>query len=339
MLNPLPVPAALLDFINRGAKFIVAGHKEPDGDCVGSQLALASALRRLGKEAIPCSAGPFKRSEVMPYEDCFIAQPGEEEREGAGVILMDCSTKDRTGGLEPALEGLPLAVIDHHAATRYAPADPSAGPAPGLSGGDPLLYIDPEAPSVTFMTLGIIEALGLEPSPEEAELLLFGLCTDTGFFRHVDNRGAETFARASRLIAAGASPKRVFAAINGGKSLDSRIFTGLVLSRAQPYFEGRLILSAETYEDLRRFGPEGRDSDNLYQLLQSVKGVEAIAIIRQESPEACTVGLRSRDAVDVAALALQFGGGGHKNAAGLSMDGTIDIVRPRILEAFNKIFA
>jgi phosphoesterase RecJ-like protein len=349
MINPLPVPSALLDFINRGSKFLVAGHQEPDGDCVGSQLALSSVLRRLGKEAIPCSAGPFKRIEVTPYKDYFISQPGGKEREGAGVILMDCSGKDRTGDLEPALEGLPLAIIDHHATSLYAPpADPRAGPmlspesgAPGpgpSGGGNPVVYIDAGAPSVTFMTLGIIEALGVKPSPEEAELLLFGLCTDTGFFRHVDDRGAETFARASRLIAAGASPKRVFQAINGGKSLDSRIFIGLVLSRAQSYFEGRLILSVETYEDLQRFGPEGRDSDSLYQLLQSVKGVEAIVIIRQETPAKCTVGLRSRDAVDVAAIALQFGGGGHKNAAGLSLDGTIDIIRPRILAAFEKIF-
>jgi phosphoesterase RecJ-like protein len=350
MMNPLPVPSALLDFINRGAKFLVAGHQEPDGDCVGSQLALASVLRRLGKEAIPCSAGPFKRIEVTPYKDYFISRPGGKEREGAGVILMDCSGKDRTGDLEPALEGLPLAIIDHHATSPYVPAGPPASPEPGeprpgespeprpSGGGSPVVYIDTGAPSVTFMTLGIIEALGLKPSPEEAELLLFGLCTDTGFFRHVDDRGAETFVRASRLIAAGASPKRVFQAINGGKSLDSRIFMGLVLSRVRSYFDGRLLLSVETYEDLQRFGSEGRDSDSLYQLLQSVKGVEAIGIIRQETPGNCTVGLRSRDAVDVAAIAQQFGGGGHKNAAGLSIDGTIDIIGPRILAAFEKIF-
>jgi phosphoesterase RecJ-like protein len=336
MLNPLTVPPVLLDFINRETKFLVAGHKEPDGDCVGSQIVLVSVLRRLGKEAVPCSAGPFKRIEILPYRDRFVSRPGEEERAGAAVILVDCSAPDRTGDLEPALKGLPLAVIDHHAVGQYALTE---GAEPRPAGGDnPVVYVDTGAPSVTFMILGIIEALGLTPTPEEAELLLFGLCTDTGFFRHVDSQGAETFVRASRLIAAGASPKRVFQAIQGGKSLDSRIFMGLVLSRARSYFEGRLIISEETYEDIKRFGQEARDSDSLYQLLQSVKGVEAIVIIRQESPDTCTVGLRSRDAVDVAAVALRFGGGGHRNAAGLTLPGTIDLIRPLLLDAFEKTF-
>jgi phosphoesterase RecJ-like protein len=326
-VEPVPVPQKLLDFIRQGNTFLVAGHKEPDGDCVGSQLALASALGRLGKKAIPCSAGPFKRTEIMSYAPRFTEKPAEADREGARVIIVDCSSGDRTGDLEPFLNGLPTAVIDHHAT--------GADSAP-LSGD--VRFLDTAAPSVTFMILALIEALGLVPNKEEAHLLLFGLCTDTGFFRHVDSRGAETFSRASRLIAAGANPKTVFQAIHGGKNLDSRVLMGLVLARAQAYFDGRLLLSSEEYEETQRFGKEGRDSDSLYQLLQAVEGGEAIAIIRQETPERCTVGLRSRDAVDVAAIAAQFGGGGHKNAAGLSTNGTIEELKPKILEAFGKIF-
>ncbi|MDR2537429.1 MAG: bifunctional oligoribonuclease/PAP phosphatase NrnA, partial [Treponema sp.] len=77
------VPGELLDFIKSSDKFLVVGHKEPDGDCVGSQLALCSVLRRLGKQAIPCSAGPFKRSELKPYAECFTSVVGEAERKGA----------------------------------------------------------------------------------------------------------------------------------------------------------------------------------------------------------------------------------------------------------------
>lgn len=328
MSNPIPVPQELLRFIREGEKFLVAGHKEPDGDCVGSQLALSTALQRLGKNAIPCSAGPFKRPEIKGYQDRFISAPNAQEREGARVIVMDCAAKDRTGDLAAALEGLPTAIIDHHATGQYA----------GQSTEAPL-FIDPDAPSVTFMTLELIEALGLKPSPEEAELLLFGLCTDTGFFRHVDARGAETFVGASRMIRAGANPKEVFQAIYGGKSLDSRILMGIELARAQAYFGGKLILTSEAYEETQQFGLEGRDSDSLYQLLQSVAGVEAVVIIRQETPENCTVGLRSRDTVDVAQIAASFGGGGHKHAAGLSIPGTIAAISPKILEAFEKAFA
>ncbi|GHV80288.1 phosphoesterase [Spirochaetia bacterium] len=322
MIQEIAVPPSLLEFIRGGSKFLLAGHKEPDGDCVGSQLALASVLQRMGKTAVPCSVGPFKRTEIKSYAPLFIPQPGDAERNGARLIILDCSCRERTGDLAPFVEGLPTAVIDHHATS-----DRSV----------PLLYLNPEAPSTTFLVLDLIEALGLSPTAEEAELLFFGLATDTGFFRHVDQEGAETFRCASRLISAGASPKKVFQAINGGKSLDSRILMGKVLSAARSFFGGKLLLSTESLEDTKRFGLEGRDSDNLYQLLQSVAGMEAIVIIRQESPENCTVGFRSRDAVDVGAIAAGFGGGGHKNAAGLSIAGTIAEIEPKILEAFRNV--
>jgi phosphoesterase RecJ-like protein len=178
----------------------------------------------------------------------------------------------------------------------------------------------------------------MEPTREEAELLFFGLCTDTCYFRHVDSAGAETFEDAAALIRCGANPKAAYAAIHGGKSLDSRRLIGLILNRAESLYDGRLILSSEEYEETCRFGPEGRDSDSLYQLLQSVAGVEAIVIIRQETPENCTVGFRSRDRVNVAAIARSFGGGGHKNAAGLSIKGTIADLKPLIIKAFEKAF-
>ncbi|MDR2103180.1 MAG: bifunctional oligoribonuclease/PAP phosphatase NrnA [Treponema sp.] len=324
---PVPVPRELLDFIREGGKFLVAGHKEPDGDCIGSQLALCSALRRLGKEAVPCSAGPFKRAEIASYEDLFTAVPGEKDREGARVILMDCSNSSRAGDLAEFFKGLPLAVVDHHAAGQD-PAEAERA----------VVYLDGQAPSVTFMTLDIIEALELRPTREEAELLFFGLCTDTGFFRHVDSQGAAVFEYAARLIRAGANPKAAFHAINGGKTLASRKLLGIQLLRAESYFGGKFILTSEKYEETQQFGLEGRDSDSLYQLLQAISGVEAVAIIRQETPEKCTLGFRSRDKVDVAQAALKFGGGGHKNAAGANLNGTIEEIQPQVLAVFSEIF-
>jgi phosphoesterase RecJ-like protein len=321
------VPAELLRFIGEGQFFVVAGHKDPDGDCVGSQLVMASVLNRIGKQALACSAGPFKRTEVKAFEGRFSPFPAGVPRQDIRVIVMDCSSLDRVGDLP--LEGLSLAAVDHHAL-----GNPSTG-------GNPFgqeLYLDAKAPSVTCMVLNIMGALGLSPGVEEAELLLFGLCTDTGFFRHIDETRPETFDAVSTLVRAGASPKRVFAMINGGKSLDSRILTGLILSRARPFFGGRLLLSFETYEDFTRYGGESRDSDAIYQLLMSVEGVEAAVLIRQEKPESCTVGFRSKDRIDVASIASGFGGGGHKNAAGAGIDGTIAGVEQKLLDAFAPEF-
>ncbi|MCX7655186.1 MAG: bifunctional oligoribonuclease/PAP phosphatase NrnA [Treponemataceae bacterium] len=322
-MKTYPHLSSLVSFIQEGNTFVVAGHKEPDGDCVGSQLALASVLRRLGKRTILCNEGPFKRPEVLPYENYFSPTLPLSDAESLRVIIVDCSSLERTGTLMERLKPYPLAVVDHHAT--------------GKSEGT-VVFLDPTAPSVTFLVLHIIEALGLKPTKEEADLLLFGLCTDTGFFRHLDVGSEETFLAVARLVQAGASPKKIFQWINGGKSLDSRFLLGRLLLRTQSYYGGKLLVSYETLEDSLEFGLEGRDSDMLYQLLQSVKGVEAIAVLRQETAETCTVGLRSRDEIDVSLVAARFGGGGHRQAAGFLAKGTIPDLKETVVEVFGEFF-
>jgi bifunctional oligoribonuclease and PAP phosphatase NrnA len=169
-------------------------------------------------------------------------------------------------------------------------------------------------------------------------MLLFGLCTDTGYFRHLDARSSETFVFTSRLVAAGANPKQTFTVMNGGKTFGSRILISRILSRMKTYYNGRLIISFETLDDTVEFGLEGRDSDSLYQLIQSIAGVEAIVIVRQETGTNCTVGFRSLDRVDVSVIAASFGGGGHRQASGLSIAGTIDSLIPRFAAAFADQF-
>jgi len=318
------IPQALLDFIERHDEFVIASHREPDGDCVGSSLAMESFLRRRGKKTVLLSAGPFKRPEVKKYESRFSTSV-EPKNLGpsAACLILDCSGKDRLGDAEPFVADLPFAIIDHHATN---------------SAQDSLFLIDGSAPSTTVLVQAIIETLSGPPTKEEAEYLLFGLCTDTGFFRHLDERSAPAFESTARLVTAGANPKRTFAAMNGGKSFGSRILISRLLSRLTPYYGGTLMVSWETIEDTAEFGMEGRDSDSLYQLIQSISGVEAIVIVRQETEENCTVGFRSLDRVDVSVVASSFGGGGHKQASGLSLNGKIAELIPRFVAAFAPQF-
>lgn len=318
------VPRELLDFIDHYGTFYVIGHKEPDGDCVGSQLALASFLRRMGKEVTACSAGPFTRTEIMHFEHRFSpVVPAERASERAAAFILDCSSLGRIGDVAETLPPVPLAFIDHHAM--------------GEAAGE-VVYVDDKAPAVTLLVLALIEALGQVPNKEEAELLLFGLSTDTGFFRHLDENSAETLRAASRLVDAGASPKRSFNMMTGGKSLISRKLMGEILLRTEPYYDGGLLVSFLTLEDQQRYGLASRDSDMVYQLLFSVSGCEAAMIIRQESETDCTVGLRARDRVDVGSIAAMFGGGGHRLAAGLSIRGHIEDVREKLIAAFEPAF-
>lgn len=318
------VPSELLDFIDRYGTFYVIGHQEPDGDCVGSQLALASFLRRQGKDVTVCSAGPFTRTEILPFEHRFTSiVPAELASERAAAFILDCSNLKRIGSVVETLPPVPVAFMDHHAS--------------GEAKGE-VVFIDDKAPAVTLMVLALIEAMGQKPTKEEAELLFFGLCTDTGFFRHLDDSSADTFSAASRLIAAGASPKRCFAQMNGGKTLMSRRLMGEILTRTEPYYDGRLLVSYVNLEDQQRFGLASRDSDMLYQLLLGVAGCDAAMIIRQESETDCTVGLRAHDRVDVGSIAAKFGGGGHRLAAGLSIRGRVEEVREKLIKAFEPFF-
>jgi phosphoesterase RecJ-like protein len=317
-------PASLLAFIREHDKFIVAGHEEPDADCIGSQLVVASMLERLGKKVLLRSSGPFRKTEVIPYEKLFSNSLSKADKEGAVAIVVDCSSPERTGRIGKALAGLSLAVIDHHAVGKK-------------EDGEECAYVEPYAPSTTVLILSIFEALALELTKDEARLLFLGLCTDTGFFRHVDTNGEAVFSVATKLAAAGASPKEAFNVINGGKTLSSRRLLGLVLGRAESFFDGKLLISWEEFDETEKYGVKNRDSDTLYQLLMSVGGVEAVAVIRQSLPEQCAIGLRSRDAVDVAKIAAVFGGGGHKNAAGVYIKGRIADLRPRVVSEFEKV--
>ncbi len=319
-----PVPSELLQFIDDHSTFIIIGHKEPDGDCVGSQLALGAWLRRRGKKMALCSAGPFTRTEIMPFEHRFLPSvPEVDGTERAAAIIVDCSSIKRIGSVADSLPKMPLAFIDHHAS--------------GEAQGD-VVFIDDRAPSVTTLILALIEAAGDKPTKEEAEFLFFGLSTDTGYWRHLDENSAETWQAASRLVAAGASPKKIYAMMHGGKLLLSRKLLGELLARVEPHFDGRLLVSYMGLEDQQRFGLASRDSDMLYQLLLTVSGCESAMIIRQESQTDCTVGLRSLERIDVGSIAARFGGGGHRLAAGLSIRGHVEEVRDMLLGAFEPWF-
>jgi len=287
---------------------------------------LASFLERQGKKTILLSSGPFTRTEISSWASRFAAHidPDTTIEGSCGIIVLDCSSLSRIGNIVDELPAnTPVAFIDHHASGE-------------ASGG--IRYVDIGAPAVTCLVQRIIEGSGNNPTIEEAEYLLFGLCTDTGFFRHLDERSALVFEETSRLVAAGASPKRAFTMMNGGKPFMSRKLLGELLIRSELLFDGRLIISTLNLEDQVKYGLVSRDSDMLYQLLLTVAGMEVAVVIRQESSSECTVGFRSRESIDVAAISATFGGGGHKLAAGLHLVGQIEDVKAKIINAFEHVF-
>ena len=304
--------------------FYIIGHKDPDGDAVFSCLGMADILKAKGLSYQLLSAGPFKRPEIrakakfFSNEMTFLAEP---ERKKAGVIILDCSENARLGEIEGDLTNIDTFIIDHHKT-----ADVTEN-----------CIIDPTSPATACLVQQIYEKL-VGPLPKEtAEKLFYGLATDTGYFRFLNTDSAEVFLQAARLVQAGANPRKTYDDITGGKPYATRKLLGLMLDRTERRYNNKLAVTYETMEDTKKWGQEGRDSDALYSMLLSVDGIEAVLFVRQDTEFTCTCGFRSRDKIDVSAIAAQFGGGGHKNAAGLSIDGKLPDVLEKICAEFKKV--
>lgn len=313
-------------FITSHDFFFIAGHKEPDGDCISSCLGIAAILDHFGKQYQLLSAGPFKRAEIKPFEEKFSNQmifQSQEERNHTGLIITDCSELHRLGEIDGDLKGFDTFIIDHHKTFEI----PEGA----------VLFSDSHSPACAVLVQQFYETL-VGPCPKElAEILFFGFCTDTGYFRFIDDSQAESFEAATRLVKYGANPKETYKTINSGRPYSTRKLLGIMLSRAERYLNGRLVITYETMSDTKQYGQEGRDSDSLYQLLLSSEGVEAVVFLRQETENTCTGGFRSQDKIDVSLVAAKFGGGGHKNASGMGCEGKIENLIPQIVKEFARL--
>jgi phosphoesterase RecJ-like protein len=314
----------VIAFIQDHDRFLLFGHVEPDGDCVASQLALSSFLKRRGKEASVFSEGPFDRPEIRPYEGKFKKTVDAADLKGTpAAVILDCSTPDRIGSMGRRISGLSVLVVDHHAS--------------GEAFGD-VRWVVPQAPSVTYLIQRVIEEFPDEPTPEEAQMLLFGLARDTGFFRHLSEGSGFVFEAAARLVDAGISPRKIYRMIHSGWELAKARLLALSVQRAEPLAGGRVLLTYQTREDLRSMGSTAaRGSDEVYRILQAVEGVEVVAFIQEESGGRCSVGLRSNGTCDVGTLARSMGGGGHTLAAGYTVRKTIDAAKDQLLRALSSV--
>ena len=314
------------DFISNHQYFYVIGHKEPDGDCIASCLGIADILKKLNKEYKLLSAGPFKRPEIKKFEKQFSNKTDfldNKDREITGLIILDCSELSRLGEIDGDLSGLDIFVIDHHKTSNL----------PENAKG----FIDSEAPACAYLVQIFYEKILGKIPLKLANILFFGLSTDTGYFRFLSQDSAEVFMAAARLVSYGVEPRMIYNEINSGKPYSTRQLLGVLLSKAERYLDGKLVITYETLEDTKKYGSEGRDSDALYQLLLSSQDVEAAVFLRQDTISTCTGGFRSVDKIDVSQIAAKFGGGGHKNASGMSTDGKIENLIPLIVKEFAKI--
>jgi phosphoesterase RecJ-like protein len=306
------------DAILQRQRFVLTSHARPDGDAVGSQLAMAYALKALGKSARCIDKDPAP-PQLHPFPGVREIQTASSVDEPAdAVIVMECGDLSRTG-----LEGLEkyfIINIDHH---------------PGNSLYGAINWFDESACACGEMVFAVIEALNVPLTPEIATHVYIAILTDTGGF-HFANITPRTFEICGRCAAAGANPAAIARGIYDSSSLGRLRLMGGVLHHLDLEAGGRLALANLSLQLLKETGSTHEDSDGLINIPLMVKEIEAVAFFKEIEPAVYRISLRSKGGVDVNAVAKTFGGGGHKNAAGCSLNGPYPEVRTKVLAELTR---
>lgn len=299
---------AILDVLRRGEKFLVCSHSRPDGDAVGSMLAMGMVLAQMGKRADLVTADriPNVYRQLPGAEDirCAMRVHGPYD----AVILLECDGLERARlrGLEPFF----LVNIDHHTSAREF---------------GHVNWIDRGAASVGELVHRLAKAAGCTVTPEMAACLYTTILTDTGGFCYGGTR-ASTFALAEELTLAGADPVAIAREIYFTAPTSRLLLLGAALSNLKR--DGRLAWLWITNHDMVRTCAAEEDCEGIVNCAISIAGVETAAFLRELPEGVIRISLRSKGRVDVAGIAVKLGGGGHENAAGVTLDGPL----PRALE-------
>lgn len=301
------------DLIEKHQKFAITSHIRPDGDGLGSSLALNWILRSLHKD-----------SEVVmrdPVPQAYLNLPGASEVRVVpdldcqydAVFVIECSDVTRPG--LPTLNTQFVVNIDHHTTTE-------------LFGN--LNWIDSTAAAVGEMVYNLAKAMGVKITPEIASCVYAALLTDTGSF-HFSNTTERTFKIASDLVKYGAQPAKLSQAIFYQYPYAKIKLTGAVLSTLQCDETGKIAWIQMTHEAMQESGATEEDTDGIITYPLTIGDVEAAAFFRELANSTYRVSLRSKNRVNVAQVAEHFGGGGHKNAAGFTCVASYDELRRDVL--------
>jgi bifunctional oligoribonuclease and PAP phosphatase NrnA len=298
--------------------FILTSHARPDGDAVGSQLALAFALDALGKavrivdrDPVP---GPYRS---FPGAD-RVTLARHVDGPADAVIVLECSelTRPEVSGLDQYF----VINIDHHIGN-------------GLYGA--VNWFDASAASCAEMVAGVIDALGVPWTPEIAAHLYLGIVTDTGGFRH-GPISARTFDLSRRITEAGVNPAALSRQIFDSFGIGRVKLMGALLNAMELHQRDRLALLRFDDALLTACGATIDDTEGLVNLPLGAKEVVAVALFKGQADGTYRVSLRSKGAVDVRAVAAQWGGGGHTNAAACSIRGEYEAARRAVVDALTR---
>ncbi len=323
MTNP---KSDICDAIHARRRFLITSHAKPDGDSIGSQLALAYALEVLGKEVrivnadpAPAHYGDFPGLDRIEIMRELVERPGRREDEA--LLVMESSDLKRTG--VAGFEGRFTVNVDHHQ---------------GNTGFGDLNWIDESAAACGEMVFDLIEALGVPLTIEIATHVYLAILTDTGSF-HYANITPKTFDICRRCTEAGVNPAAMARRVFDQNSIGKLKLIGALLAQMDLLDGGRLAAMYLDDDVLNATGTTYNDTEGLINLPLTAKEIRAVVFFKVGADGDIHISMRSKYDVDVRTVAARHGGGGHKNAAGFKVRGALNATRDGVLREVTEAIA
>ena len=299
-------------------EILIFGHKDADGDTLGCSLAFAEALRTIGKKVWVIIPPPVPvMYEWLPGYDHIVDRPPA----GADpqlVLFFDAGNMERSGtSVRHIATHATIVNIDHHMTNAMF--------------GD-INVIDPDAAAVGEMVVDMLDAYGYEITPSIATDLYVAIMTDTGGFRH-ENTTAHALEYAARLARLGANPGQIASMVYKSRPLTTLKLNALSLAEMQVEADGRLVWSKVTRQMLNEAGAVMAEAEGIIDNLNSIGGLDLAILFKEVSDRMTKISVRSRGAVDAAALTAEFGGGGHLRAAGAEIAEPMEVAIQHVIAA------
>lgn len=311
---------SIADAIKKSKTFFIAGHMRPDGDTIGSGLALASVLRRLGKKVTHCSA------DAVPDDLMFM--PGARNikitKKQAGhfdcAIILESINLTRIGSIISDSQAKIIINIDHHLAH--------------MNFGH-INYVVPKSASVAELVYEIFENLKINPTKQEAENLYIGIVTDTGRFQQL-NTNANAHIVTAKLLECGVNASAISKKLFLTKPINKLRLYGAALYNLKTALDDKFVYVKLTKKMFRQTKAKDFEADGIINYCISVPSAVVGCVIKEIDKNTTKISLRSIENFNLLGIVSQFGGGGHKNAAGCTINENIDDAAKKIIEAFRE---
>lgn len=317
----------VIEVINKNQNFMVTTHTNPEGDALGSSLALALFLKQLGKNARVVTKDPIPYFlEFFPEKSMIFQSPAIQEKYDV-ICVCDCGDIARTGYFKNPLQGEKIPYpstevinIDHHVTNK---------------GFGTVNWIEGEASATGEMIYDLIHAMKGTITPAIATAIYTTVITETGSF-HYSNTTPKMFMIASECASKGIDVNQIAKGIFDTSSKGRLALLGKVLETLEVSSDGKVASVSVAGEMFKKTGTTSEDTESFVNYPRSIKGVDVAVLFREVSLTEYKVSLRAQQNLDVSEIAESFGGGGHKKAAGCTIQGSLKEVREKVFQAIGK---